>query len=93
MTEFPPILEPDGDHVTVTAAGKRLTFHGKALPALRLFLSGAPVDVDRAAIETGIDAGELADILIREGLCAELTDELRSGYTGLVPPALCSNAP
>ncbi|MET9373957.1 cupin domain-containing protein [Streptomyces sp. NPDC002992] len=93
VTEFPPILEPDGDHVTVTAAGKRLTFHGKALPALRLFLSGAPVDVDRVAIGTGIDAGELAEILLREGLCAELTDELRSGYTGLVPPALSSNTP
>jgi hypothetical protein len=93
VTEFPPLLALDGDHVTVTATGKRLTFHGKALPALRMFLSGAPVDIEQAGIETGIDTGGLADILIREGLCAELTDELRSGYTGLVPPALSSNEP
>ncbi|WP_251066993.1 hypothetical protein [Streptomyces sp. ISL-36] len=50
------------------------------------------MDIEQAAIETGIDAGELADILLREGLCAELTDELRSGCTGLVPAALSSNA-
>ncbi|MEU9120586.1 cupin domain-containing protein [Streptomyces sp. NPDC048506] len=91
VTEFPPLIEPDGEHVIVSASGKRLTFHGKALPALRLFLSGAPVEIEQAGIETGVNAGELADILVREGLCAELTDELFSGYTGLVPPVLSSN--
>ncbi|MFG2141873.1 JmjC domain-containing protein [Streptomyces sp. NPDC048650] len=91
VTEFPPLVEPEGEHVTVSATGKRLTFHGKTLPALRLFLSGAPVEIKQAGIETGIDAGELANILIREGLCAELTDELFSGYTGLVPPVPSSN--
>jgi hypothetical protein len=33
----------------------------------------------------GVDAAVIADALIKEGVCAELTDALSSGYTGLVP--------
>ena len=59
----------------------------KALPALRLLLSGTPVGLAQAADETGVDVEQLADILIEEELCAELTPELSSGFTGLVTTA------
>lgn len=91
VTDFPPLIEHVGDHLRVTASGRQLTLHAKAEQAIRLMLSGAPVDIEQAAIETGTDARELADILIREGLCAELTDELSSGYTGWLRPAVSSN--
>lgn len=88
VTDFPPLIEVDGKQVRITASGKSITLHAKAEPAVRLMLSGAPVDIEQAGIKTDIDGWELADILIREGLCAELTDELSSAYTGWLRPAL-----
>lgn len=37
-------------------------------------------------------ATELAGVLIKEGLCAEVTEALSSGYTGLIPTGTFSNA-
>ncbi|MFK4226680.1 JmjC domain-containing protein [Streptomyces sp. NPDC019890] len=87
VTEFPPLIEKYGDKVDVIAAGKQLTLAAKALPALRLLLSGTPVGLAQAGDETGVDVEQLADILIEEELCAELTPELSSGFTGLVTTA------
>lgn len=85
VTAFPPRIEHDGTTVTVLAAGKRLEFAERAEPALRLLLSGHPMNIADVAGTTGIDAATLADVLTKEGLCAELTDELSSGFTGLIP--------
>ncbi|MFC9581592.1 JmjC domain-containing protein [Streptomyces yangpuensis] len=93
VTDFAPLIEADDEQVRITASGKTITLHGKAEPAVRLMLSGEPVDIENAGIETGIDGRELADILIGEGMCAELTDELSSGYIGWLRPARSSNTP
>ncbi len=87
MHHFPPLIEENGDTVDVTAAGKKLTVATKALPALRLLLSGRPVRLEQAAAIVGDEIHEVAEILIKEELCAPLTDELSSGYTGLVTDA------
>lgn len=82
VTEFEPVITPSGETVQVVGGGKRLTFHGHAEPALRNLLSGHPVrltDDDRDLIT-------LAEHLIQEGLCAPLTAESLSAYTGLVTP-------
>lgn len=63
---------------------EKLTFASQALPALRLLLSGMPVNLADAAAAMGVDTRRLAGVLMREGLCTELTPELSSGYTGLV---------
>lgn len=82
VTEFEPVITPSGDTVQVVGGGKRLTFHGRAEPALRSLLSGHPVHL------TGDDQDltTLAEHLIQEGLCAPLTAESLSAYTGLVTP-------
>jgi hypothetical protein len=51
--------------------------------ALRVLLSGNPVSLTHA----DPDLLHVAEHLIKEGLCAPLSDELSSGYTGLVPHA------
>jgi hypothetical protein len=84
VTAMPPRFERDESGVAVIAAGKRIVFAEKALPALYLLLSGAPVELDEVENTTGLKIGKLVDVLLEEGLCAELTPELRSGYTGLV---------
>ncbi|KWT63796.1 hypothetical protein ADL21_00030 [Streptomyces albus subsp. albus] len=89
VTEFPPRLHEDGQGVEVIAADKRLVFDPKALPALRLLLSGHPVRLEEAAAHVGADITTVAEILVEEELCAPLNPELSSGYTGLVPPAPC----
>jgi len=86
-TQFRPRITGDGNAVEVTAAGKKLTFSARALPALRLLLSGRPVPLTRAAATAGDEIHEVAEILIKEELCAPMTDELSSGYTGLVTDA------
>ncbi|XVV02489.1 JmjC domain-containing protein [Actinosynnema sp. CA-248983] len=93
VTAFPPHIEVTDDRVIVQAAGKRLELAGQAEGALRLLLSGRPVNLERVSQKTGVDALELAELLTEEGLCAELTDELSSGCTGLVPPASFSKTP
>ncbi|MGR3938487.1 JmjC domain-containing protein [Streptomyces sp. BRA346] len=87
-THFPPRVVEKGETVEVVAAGKKLTLTAKALPALRLLLSGRPVPLERAAAVVGADVTELAEILVEEELCAVLTPELSSGYTGLVTNAV-----
>lgn len=84
VTEFPPRLEQCGDAIEVFAAGKKITLAARAAPALRMLLSGHPVNLSEATTATGIDAGMIADVLVTEGICAELTPELLSGYIGLV---------
>lgn len=87
-THFPPGLQQHGETVDVVAAGKKLTFTAKAVPALRLLLSGQPVVLEKAAAALGADAVEVAGILVEEEICAVLTPELSSGYTALVTNAL-----
>jgi hypothetical protein len=84
ILDWPPRITDNGEATEVIAAGKRLSFSSRALPAIRLLLSGVPVNLAEASTATGVDAHRLAGVLMREGLCAELTPELCSGYTGLV---------
>ncbi|MFD7081811.1 hypothetical protein [Streptomyces sp. NPDC059918] len=84
VTDFEPVIEQRRDTVDVLAAGKKLTFTGKAYPALALLLSGHPVDIAGAAEKTGLDVEQLAEILLKEELCTELTPALSSACTGLV---------
>jgi cupin superfamily protein len=87
ITDFPPRIEESSETVTVLGAGKKLTFAVKATPALRLLLSGNPVHLDEAVRAVGTEVEQVAKILIKEELCASLTPELSSGYTGLVTNA------
>ncbi|MEU4347009.1 cupin domain-containing protein [Streptomyces sp. NPDC023838] len=89
VTEFTPSIVRSGDTVQVCAGGKRLTFHERAEPGLRMLLSGHPVYLDGASV----DITTLADLLITEGLCEPLTGESFSGYTGLVTPVTSSKQP
>ncbi|WP_322756034.1 JmjC domain-containing protein [Frankia sp. Cas3] len=93
-TDFPPRLDDTGQgSVVLTATHKKITFARAALPALTPLLSGNPVEVARVAAVTGVDAARLAEVLVREGVCAELTDELSSGYTGLTTAGSYSPTP
>ncbi|MBT3153114.1 cupin [Streptomyces sp. CHD11] len=87
-THFPPRLQENGETVDVVASGKKLTLATKAVPALRLLLSGRPVPLDPAAALVGTEVVEVAEILVKEEMCATLTPELSSGYTGLVTNAV-----
>jgi hypothetical protein len=91
VTEFPPRIELREQGVEVLAAGKKITFAAKVETALRLLLSGRPVVLATVTAITGIDADMLAETLIKEGMCAELTEALSSGYTGMIPTDSCSN--
>ncbi|MFE7269417.1 JmjC domain-containing protein [Streptomyces sp. NPDC057623] len=82
VTEFEPVITPSGGTVQVVGGGKRLTFHSRAEPALRSLLSGHPVRLT----DDDQDLTTLAEHLIQEGLCAPLTAESLSAYTGLVTP-------
>lgn len=87
-THFPPRIQESGETVDVVASGKKLTLAAKALPGLRLLLSGRPVALEQAAAVAGADVTEVAEILVEEELCTVLTAELSSGYTGLVTNAV-----
>lgn len=86
-THFPPQIHENGETVDVLASGKKITLAAKAVPALRLLLSGKPVPLQQAAAVVGTDVVEVAEILVKEEICATLTPELSSGYTGLVTNA------
>jgi hypothetical protein len=45
------------------------------------------VYLDSLALKTGLDVNALAKVLMEEEICAPLTPELSSGYTGLVTNA------
>ncbi|NSC25729.1 cupin [Streptomyces albus subsp. chlorinus] len=87
-THFRPRIEVEGSVVSVTAAGRNLLFAGRALPAVRLLLDGGPVGLDAVKEAVGFDVTEIAETLVKEGLCAPLTKELSLGYTGLVTSPL-----
>ena len=87
-THFPPRVVENGETVEVVATGKKLTLTAKALPALQLLLSGGPVLLEQATAVVGREVREVAEILVEEELCAVLTPELSSGYTGLVTNAV-----
>jgi hypothetical protein len=84
VSEFPPRIDVRGDTVDVSAAGKVITFAAKAERALRTLLSGNPANLSEVTHAAGIDAAVLAETLMEVGLCAELTDELATGFNGLV---------
>ncbi|WP_336116320.1 JmjC domain-containing protein [Streptomyces sp. PTD9-10] len=86
-THFPPRIQERGDTVDVVTSGKKVTLAAKALPALQLLLSGRPVELERAMAVVGAEVTEVAEILVKEELCAVLTPELSSGYTDLVTNA------
>ncbi|CRK55467.1 myc induced nuclear antigen [Alloactinosynnema sp. L-07] len=84
VTEFPPHIKSNDDTIDVLAAGKAIRFAAAAEPAVRLLLSGNPANVAAVATATSIDARVIAEALTNEGLCVELTDELATGYVGVV---------
>ncbi|MEV7121157.1 JmjC domain-containing protein [Kitasatospora griseola] len=86
-TNFRPEIHSADSTVEVLGAGQRLVFAAKAEPALRLLLSGRPVVLTEAEAAVGTEVHAVAALLVKEGLCAPLTDELSSGYTGLVTSA------
>lgn len=86
VADFAPSIDRDGEQVIVRTAGKEITFRDKALPALNVLLSGGPVNVEQVGIATGVDAVLLAEVLVEEEVCAEVTAELASGYADLVIP-------
>jgi len=84
ISDFPPLIETADGVVTVKAARKAIDFAAQALPALQLLLSGRPVNVADVGAATGVNAAKLAEVLVAEDMCADVTPELASGYTGLV---------
>lgn len=92
VTEFPPLIETDRDAVTVAAAATQLSLPARAEPAVAQLLSGEPVSITEVSAACGMDATKIAGVLLEEGLCAEVTDALHSGYSGLLPVGTCSNA-
>jgi hypothetical protein len=83
-SEFPPAVVERDDTVEVSAAGRTVTFAAAALPALRLLLSGRPVVVSALAASTGLDMAPVVQMLVEQGICAELTAELDAGYADWV---------
>jgi Cupin superfamily protein len=80
VTEFEPVIALEDDSVAVHGGGKKLSFAPRAHQPLKTLLSGQPVRLHGASAL----ARDLANHLIEQGLCAPLTDDLSSGYTGLV---------
>nr|CTQ88673.1 myc induced nuclear antigen [Kibdelosporangium sp. MJ126-NF4] len=93
IADFPPHIEREGQALAVVAAGKRITFAQRAEPVVRELLSGRPVVLAELAQATNLDAAIVAEPLLKEGVCAEMTEALFSGYTGLVPTGTYSNTP
>jgi hypothetical protein len=82
VTDFPPRIDTsDGHAVVVTAAGRRLTFARKALPALTMLLCGHPAKLTEISELTGVDAGLLAQVPLEEELCAEMTEALTQAWS------------
>jgi hypothetical protein len=90
VTDFPPCVEDVGQSIDIVAVGKKISFAPSALPALEMLLSGAPVEVAEVGAKTGLEADQLAKVLVEQEICAELTPELSSGYTGLVTTGVSS---
>lgn len=86
VTDFPPQLQTRNGKTIILAAGKKITVPADALPALRPLLSGQPANIHAITTATGIDAAALANALIAEGICAEVTPDLAEGYAGMLIP-------
>ncbi|MFD1047573.1 cupin, partial [Kibdelosporangium lantanae] len=94
VTDFPPRMERNESTVDVYAAGNKFTFAARAEPALRVLLSGHPINLAKLTEVVGVtnvDAAALAEPLLKEGVCAEITEALSSAYTGLIPTGAYSN--
>jgi hypothetical protein len=88
LTAFPPPIHKDDEVITVGApAGREIQFKEAAWPALRLLLSGRPMAIDKVSADTGLDASVLAEVLLAENVCGEVTPELANGYRGMLMPA------
>ncbi|MGH3874121.1 MAG: JmjC domain-containing protein [Pseudonocardiaceae bacterium] len=86
VTDFPPQLHIRDGKAVILTAGKKITVPANALPALYPLLSGQPTGIHAITTTTGVDAAALADVLIAEGICAELTPDLAEGYAGMLTP-------
>lgn len=91
VADFPPHVEHHETTVEVRAAEKKITFAARAAPALRMLLSGHPLELAEVTTASGVDAAVIAETLIKEGVCAELTEALSSGCINLVPSGAYSN--
>jgi hypothetical protein len=85
-TDFPPQLHTHDGKIIILAAGKKITAPANTLPALRPLLSGQPANIHKITTATGIDTAALADTLIAQGICAELTPDLAEGYADMLTP-------
>jgi Cupin superfamily protein len=90
VSEFPPRIETHDHAIEVFVAARKVSFAPAAQPALDALLSGAPVHLDTLASTTGLNIQRMVDVLLEEQICAPLTLELFSGYTGLVTDATFS---
>lgn len=86
VTDFPPQLKTSDGKAVILAAGKKITVPANALPALRPLLSGQPANIHEITTATGIDTAALANTLIEQGICAELTPDLAEGYADMLTP-------
>jgi len=93
VADFPPRTENKGEFIEVISGGRRITFAPAAAPALEFLLSGAPAHLGQIRERTGLDVAQLAKILMEEEICAPLTPELSSGYTGLTTNGVSSKSP
>jgi hypothetical protein len=90
ITAFPPHIDKQGDTLTVSAGGRYLTFpyHPEIEYCLRLLLSGHPIHLAHSGGDPAHPQGKvargLAEVLVRDGLCAPCHGPLAAGYTGLV---------
>jgi Cupin superfamily protein len=84
VADFPPNVVHEDGQVVLRAAGKEIRFAAEAAPALLLLLDGSPVDVQAATMATGVDAAVLAEVLVEEDICAEVTVELATGYQDML---------
>jgi hypothetical protein len=84
VTDFPPQLHTHDGKAVILAAGKKITVPANALPALHPLLGGHPASIHEITRATGVDVAALADVLIAEGICAEVTPDLAEGYADML---------
>lgn len=83
VTGFAPQIEKGDSTITLAAAGRRIIIDKVVWPALEMLIAGNPVNLDDVEKQTGINPRPVASALLREGICAEVTPELLSGYLSL----------
>jgi hypothetical protein len=94
VTDFPSSLATHDGTTVIIAAGKKNTLPATTLPALRPLLSGNPTNIKDITAATGINTAALAEALIEQGICAELTPDLAEGYASMttLEPCACRKA-